>query len=382
MRVGLFTNNYLPFRGGVTTAVETLRQGLEALGHRAWVFAPASSAPHDDPAFVFRYPSVPAPTYPGFALPLPFSRRWSRAARELDLDIFHAQHPFLLGVTARRLARSQGRPLVFTYHTRYEKYAHYVPLPEPLVASLAVRLASRFAASADLVIAPSARIAESLADLGVRAPIAVIPTGVPLDLFRPGDRGEARRTLGLDEDAPLCLYVGRLDREKSVERVIDAFGSIALAVSGARLLLVGQGSHEAALKRLAAASPASEAIRFAGSVAREELPPYYQAADLFLFSSETETQGLVLAEAHACGLPAVAVRASGVDEVVRDGETGLLTKADVEELADAAIGLLLDAPRRSVMALAARALAASDFSAARQVEVMTGHYRRLLSGSA
>jgi glycosyltransferase involved in cell wall biosynthesis len=378
MRIGLFTNNYLPFRGGVTTAVETLRQGLEAQGHRAWVFAPAWSGPHDDPAYVFRYLSVPAPTYPGFAVPLPFSRRLSRAARELDLDIFHAQHPFLLGVTARRLARSQGRPLVFTYHTRYEKYAHYVPLPEPLVASLAVRLASRFAGSADLVIAPSARIAESLADLGVRAPIAVVPTGVPLDLFRPGDRGEARQRLGLDEDAPLCLYVGRLDREKSVERVIDAFGSIALVVSGARLLLVGQGSHETALRRLAGASPARSAIRFAGSVAREELPPYYQAADLFLFASETETQGLVLAEAHACGLPAVAVRASGVDEVVRDGETGLLTKAEVEELADAAIGLLLDAPRRSAMALAARALATSDFSAARQVEVMVGHYRRLL----
>jgi 1,2-diacylglycerol 3-alpha-glucosyltransferase len=378
MRIGLFTNNYLPFRGGVTTAVETLRHGLEAQGHQAWVFAPASSAPHDDPAFVYRYPSVPAPTYPGFALPLPFSRRWSRAALELDLDVFHAQHPFLLGVTARRLARSQGRPLVFTYHTRYEKYAHYVPFPEPLVASLAVRLASRFAASADLVIAPSARIAESLADLGVRAPIAVVPTGVPLDLFRPGDRGEARRRLGLAEDVPLCLYVGRLDREKSVERVIGAFGSIALAVSGARLLLVGQGSHEAVLRRIAAASPARCSIRFAGSVAREELPPYYQAADLFLFASETETQGLVLAEAHACGLPAVAVRASGVDEVVGDGETGLLTKADVEELADAAIGLLLDGPRRSAMALAARALAASDFSAARQVEVMVGHYRRLL----
>jgi len=382
MRIGLFTNNYLPFRGGVTTAVETLRRGLEAQGHRVWVFAPASSARHDDSAFVFRYPSVPAPTYPGFAVPLPFSRRWSRAARELDLDIFHAQHPFLLGVTARRLARAQGRPLVFTYHTRYEKYAHYVPFPEPLVASLAVRLASRFAGSADLVIAPSARIAESLADLGVRAPIAVVPTGVPLDLFRPGDRGEARRRLGLAEHAPLCLYVGRLDREKSVERVIDSFGSIALAVSGARLLLVGQGSHESTLRRLAGASPARSAIRFAGSVAREELPPYYQAADLFLFASETETQGLVLAEAHACGLPAVAVRASGVDEVVRDGETGLLTKADVEEVADAAIGLLLDAPRRRAMALAARALAASDFSAARQVDVMAGHYRRLLGVSA
>jgi len=382
MRVGLFTNNYLPFRGGVTTAVETLRRGLEALGHSVWVFAPAWREPHADPAFVFRYASAPAPTYPGFAIPLPFSRRLSRAARDLELDVVHAQHPFLLGVTARRLARAEGRPLVFTYHTRYEKYAHYVPLPERLVAAAAVRLASRFADSADLVVAPSARIAESLAAGGVTSPIATVPTGVPLDLFCPGDRGEARRTLGLPEGVPLCLYVGRLDREKSVERVIDAFGSIAGAVSGARLLLVGQGSYETALKRLAAASPARAAIDFMGSVVREELPPYYRAADLFLFSSETETQGLVLAEAHACALPAVAVRASGVDEVVRDGETGLLTKSDAQDLADAAIGLLLDADRRLGMGRAARELAGRDFSAMRQVEVMAGLYRRLLSAGS
>jgi len=382
MRVGLFTNNYLPFRGGVTTAVETLRQGLVAQGHQAWVFAPAWNGPHVDPDFVFRYPSVPAPTYPGFAVPLPFSKRWSRVALELDLDIYHAQHPFLLGVTARRLARAQGRPLVFTYHTRYEKYAHYVPLPEPLVSRIAVRLACRFAGAADLVVAPSARIAESLEGQGVKAQIAVVPTGVPLDLFRPGDRGAARRRLGLIGDAPLCLYVGRLDREKSVERVIEAFGSIAPAVSGAELLLVGQGSHEMALRRLAASSPARSRIRFAGSVPREELPPYYQAADLFLFSSETETQGLVLAEAHGCGLPAVAVRASGVDEVVRDGETGLLTKADAGDLADAAIGLLLDPSRRSGMALASRALAESDFSSERQVEVMVARYQKLAGGQA
>ena len=382
MRVGLFTNNYLPFRGGVTTAVETLRRGLQALGHSVWVFAPAWRGRHADPAYVFRYPSAPAPTYPGFAIPLPFSRRLSRAARELELDVFHAQHPFLLGVTARRLARAEGRPLVFTYHTRYEKYAHYVPLPERLVAAAAVRLASRFADSADLVVAPSARIADGLAAGGVKAPIATVPTGVPLDLFCPGGRLEARRALGLPAEVPLCLYVGRLDREKSVERVIDAFGLIAGAVSGARLLLVGQGSHEAALERVAAASPARSAIDFLGSVVREDLPPYYRAADLFLFSSETETQGLVLAEAHACALPAVAVGASGVDEVVRDGETGLLTKSDAQELADAAIGLLLDGTRRLGMGRAARQLAERDFSAMRQVEVMTGLYRGLLSSAS
>ncbi len=366
MRVALFTNNYLPFRGGVTTAVETLRTGLEASGHQAWVFAPAPGAAGDSPS-VFRYPSIPAPTYPGFAVPLPYSPRLARVARGLRPDIVHAQHPFLLGVTARRIARRLRVPLVFTYHTRYEKYAHYVPAPERLVAALAVRLACRFADHADLVIAPSGCIAETLRARGVRARVAVVPTGVPLDRFRPDDAGAARRALGLSPEALVCLYVGRLDREKSVERVIEAFGLIAGALPEARLLLVGQGRHAETLGLRAAASPARDRIRLVGGVAREALPPYYRAADLFLFASETETQGLVLAEAHACGLAAVAVRASGVEEVVVDGETGLLTKPDARDLADAAIGLLLDPARRAVMGAAGRAVAERAFSATGQV---------------
>jgi 1,2-diacylglycerol 3-alpha-glucosyltransferase len=377
MRVALFTNNYLPFRGGVTTSVETLRQGLHALDHEGWIFAPAAQSSVADPPWVFRYPSIPAPTYPGFALALPFSPRLSRTARALNPDIVHAQHPFLLGPAARRFARRQRRPLVFTYHTRYEKYAHYVPLPQRFVAMLAVRLSCRFADSADLVVAPSTRIAAMLRARGVTAPVAVVPTGVPLDLFCPGDRRPARRALGLTDDARLCLYVGRLDREKSVDRIMDAFGLIADALPDARLLLVGQGTHEAAARARAAASPARARIHFQGGVPREALPAFYRAADLFLFTSETETQGLVLAEAHACGLPAVAVRASGVDEVVRDGETGLLTKTATGELADAAIGLLLDPERRRAMARAARAYVERDFSAAQQVATMVGHYRRL-----
>jgi 1,2-diacylglycerol 3-alpha-glucosyltransferase len=378
MRVALFTNNYLPFRGGVTTAVETLRQGLERLRHPVRVFAPAARPPAADPPWVSRYPSVPAPTYPGFTLALPFSPRMHAAARAFAPDIVHAQHPFLLGPAARRFARRSGRALVFTYHTRYEKYAHYVPLPERLVAALAVKLSCRFAASTDLVIAPSERIAGTLRARGVTAPVAVVPTGVPLALFAPGDRTEARRALGFPADALLCLYVGRLDREKSVDLIIDAFGSVADALSSATLWLIGQGTHAAALRRRADAGPARDRIRFHGGMDREALPRFYCAADLFLFASETETQGLVLAEAHASGLPAVAVRASGVDEVVRDGETGVLTKAEPRQFAEAAIGLLLDRERRLAMGQLARAVAERDFSAARQVETMVGHYRRLL----
>ncbi|HEY7436389.1 MAG TPA: glycosyltransferase [Methylomirabilota bacterium] len=379
MRVGLFTNNYLPFRGGVATAVETLRQGLEALGHRTWIFAPAARPPHADPPHVFRYPSIPAPTYPGFSLPLPVSWRIGRLARALDLDVVHVHHPFLLGLTGRRLARRQRRPLVFTYHTRYEKYAHYVPLPPRLVRSLAVRLACRFADSADLVVAPSEHVAETLRGRGVRAPMAVIPTGVDLTLFAPASRERARRRLGLPADGLMCLYTGRLDREKSLERVLDAFESVAAAVSTATLHLVGKGSHSQALEQRAAASRAGRRIVFHGGLVREALPDYYRAADLFLFASETETQGLVLAEAHACGLPAVAVRASGVDEVVTDGLTGILTKAETGEMADAAIGLLLDAGRRASMGQAARRLVEARFAAPRQTAAMVAHYEALLA---
>jgi glycosyltransferase involved in cell wall biosynthesis len=377
MRVGLFTNNYLPFRGGVTSAVETLREGLEALGHRAWVFAPAAAHPHPDPPFVFRYPSVPAPTYPGFSLPLPVSRRLGRLARALELDVVHVHHPFLLGVTGRRLARREGCPLVFTYHTRYEKYAHYVPLPSRLVQRLAVRLAGRFADSADLVVAPSVQVAETLRARRVAAPVAVIPTGVDLERFSPGDRERARRRVGLPAEGLICLYTGRLDREKSLERVLDAFESVAAAVSSATLHLVGKGSHGVALQRRAASARARHRIVFHGGLAREALPDYYRAADLFLFASETETQGLVLAEAHACALPAVAVRAPGVDEVVIDGETGLLTKAEAGEMADGAIGLLLDADRRARMGAAARRLAEERFAAPRQTLAMAACYEAL-----
>src|SRR5260370_1034101 len=140
--------------GNADITVDSRPSDAIALALRAWVFAPAAQHPHLDPPSVFRYPSIPAPTYPGFSLPVPVSRRLRRLARSLDLDIVHVHHPFLLGVTGRRLARGQRRPLVFPYHTRYEKYAHYVPLPPRLVRSLAVRLASPFPPPPTLIVAP------------------------------------------------------------------------------------------------------------------------------------------------------------------------------------------------------------------------------------
>jgi 1,2-diacylglycerol 3-alpha-glucosyltransferase len=375
VRVALFTNNYVPFCGGVTISVETLRRGLEASRHEAWVFAPRFPGTPPDGDRVIRYPSVPAATYPEFALAIPYSPRIAARARRLEVDIVHAHHPFLLGPVARRLARRLGVPLVFTYHTRYEKYAHYVPLSRALVERAAVRLSTRFANRCDAVLAPSALIRDELQARGVRAPIIVVPTGVDLQRFQPGDRQEARRALGLPGTGLLLLYVGRLDREKSVERILLAFDRVAGTVPQAHLALVGQGTEAARLRAMAESTLAASRIMFLGARPHDGLAPYYRAADAFVFASETETQGLVLAEAAACGTPAVAVSAPGCDEVVRDGETGLLTKSDTTALADAVISLLLDDSRRAGMGRAARALAERQFDVRVQIERTLAVYR-------
>jgi glycosyltransferase involved in cell wall biosynthesis len=374
VRIALFTNNYLPFCGGVTISVETLRQGLEASGHEAWVFGPRLAGGVDVAARVVRYPSLPVTTYPEFALAVPYSRSIDRLVAALEFDVIHAHHPFLLGPAARRLARRHRRPLVFTYHTRYEKYAHYVPLPLGLVQAAALRLSAAFAARADAVLAPSAVIRDELHARGVRTPIAVVPTGIDLDRFRPGDRAAARRRLGLGDGEPVVLYVGRLDREKSVDRVLLAFERVASILPAAQLVLVGQGTETERLRSMAEALPVAARIRFLGLRPHDSLAECYQAADVFLFASETETQGLVLAEAAACGLPAVAVDAPGCDEVVRDGDTGILTKGDPAALAEAVIGLLLDPERRRAMARRAREVAERLFDVRLQIDRTTAVY--------
>jgi 1,2-diacylglycerol 3-alpha-glucosyltransferase len=368
VKVALFTNNYLPFRGGVTTSVETLRHGLEARGHEAWVFAPRFPGAVDTRARIVRYPSLPAATYPEFALAVPWSRAVVQRVRAERFDVFHAHHPFLLGPVARRLARRARRPLVFTYHTRYDKYAHYVPLPRRFVEAAAVGLSTRFAARADAVIAPSALIRDELAARGVRAPIAVIPTGVDLAHFTPGDAATARARLGLAPGARVLLYVGRLDREKSVGRILGAFERVAGTVPDARLVLVGHGTEADALRHHARTLTVGDRVVFLGVRPHEALVECYRAADLFVFASETETQGLVLAEAAACGVPAVTVSGPGCDEVVRDGETGVLTKPDGAALAEAVIGLLLDGERRNRMAARARAVAEREFDVRLQID--------------
>jgi glycosyltransferase involved in cell wall biosynthesis len=359
--------------GGVPTAVETIRRSLDALGHHVVIVAPRMAGASEGGRTVVRVPAVPAPTYPDFALPLPLGAALTRRLLALDLDVFHAHHPFLLGASARRLARVSRRPFVFTNHTLYDRYAHYVPLPRGMVARGAVRWSARFADTADLVLTPSDFVARRLRAQGVRRPIEVIPTGIDLQQFQPGSRAAARRMLGLAPDAPTLLYVGRLDREKNLGFLVDAVTRVRRA--GLRLTLVGRGTQADALRRLAAARDLEDRIDFRGGVPPESLPAYYRAADAFVFASTTETQGLAVLEAMACGLPVVAVRASGIEEIVTDGVSGLLVPEDAEAFAAAVDQILADADLGAKLATGGRD-AASAFGAAAVAARLEAAYRR------
>jgi glycosyltransferase involved in cell wall biosynthesis len=213
----------------------------------------------------------------------------------------------------------------------------------------------------------------------VTSRIEVVPTGVDLKRFALGDRLTARHQLGLPTEAPILLYVGRLDREKNLDFLLRAFEAIAYRLPAARLVLGGTGTEERRLKRLASQLRLDPKILFAGSVPQEKTAEYYRAADFFLFASETETQGLVIAEAHASGLPVVAVRACGVDEVVRDGVTGLLVPASTGLFASAVHSLLTDEARRHQMGRSAREIAEKEFSTEQSVTRHIELYRELLS---
>ena len=373
LRIGLFTNNYFPMLGGVPTAVETIRRSLEALGHHVVIVAPRMSGAADESRGVVRVPAVPAPTYPDFALPLPLRPALTRRLRALDLDVFHAHHPFLLGASARRLAREARRPFVFTNHTLYDRYAHYVPLPHGAVARSAVRWSARFADTADLVLTPSDFVARRLRAQGVRRPIEVVPTGIDLEHFRPGARAAARRMLSLGPDERVLLYVGRLDREKNLEFLVDAVAR--LRTTGLRLLLVGRGTQAPALRRIAAKRGLGDHLEFRGGVAPERLPDYYRAANAFVFASTTETQGLAVLEAMACGLPVVAIRASGIEEVVTDGVSGLLVPEDGDAFAAAVDQIMADEDLGAKLATGGRE-AASAFGATVVAERLLRAYRR------
>jgi len=351
MRVGIFTESYPPLINGVSTSVQTLIAHLEQAGHEAFVFTSRFPRYRDERPGVFRYPSVNAVVEPDYVLPIIFSPRIARAIPALKLDIVHSHSPFFLGLLARRVARSLGLPHVATNHTLYTEYAHYLPLPTVGVTRwVLVRWMRRFYNTCDRILAPSRLTQRVLEGYGVQTPVSVVPTAIPAPPYLLQRPPETKQEFGLPPDAHLLLYVGRLAPEKNLDLLLRAFALVTEKTNDTYLILAGSGKSRGTLEARARALGVHRRTRFAGFLGRTKLDPLYQASDLFLFPSKTETQGLAVGEALAAGLPCVVVNVGGAPESVRDGVDGFLVADDARAMAAQALALLSDPDARRRLA--------------------------------
>ncbi len=330
LRVGLFTECYHPIRNGVVAAVDSLAATLRAHGHEVVYVTPkmpGEGASRD----VFTVPSMPLPARTAYRLTVPVPSRKRREAMR-RLSIVHAHSPFVTGWMAIGCARRYGVPLIFTYHTLLEEYVHYVPIEAHAARRAAGELTRAYANTADAVIVPTQTMAEHLRELGVTRNIDVIPSGIDVAHFGAAPRSDALRAqLGARPGETLVLSVGRLAREKDMHVVLAAFAR--LAGDGLRLAIVGDGPEREQLEVEARKLGIAERTVFAGELPRDELPAVYAASDVFAFASRSETQGLVLVEAMAAGLPVAAVESAPTREVL--GAAGTICEAGPEALAAA-----------------------------------------------
>lgn len=342
MNILLVTNTYTPHVGGVARSVESFAQEYRRRGHRVLVVAPEFEGMPESENGVLRVPAIVRFNGSDFSVPVPVPRGMAAAVEDFGTDVVHSHHPFLLGDTALRLAASRDLPVVFTHHTLYERYTHYVPGDSPTMKRFAVELAVGYCNLCDAVIAPSESIARLLRERGVAVPLRVIPTGVDRTRFAGGDGAAFRGRLGIPRQALVVGHVGRLAPEKNLSFLARAVGRFLVDRPEAHLLVVGGGPSGEELRRIFERFGAAERLHMAGVLAGDELVSAYRAMDLFAFASHTETQGMVLAEAMAAGVPVVAVDASGVREVVDDRSNGRLLATDDEEAFAEALGWVAD----------------------------------------
>ena len=335
MKICMMTNTYLPHVGGVARSVHSFSEAFRARRHQVLIVAPTFSdeekLPERVKRHVVRLPAIQHFNGSDFSMRLPLTWLMNPILNAFKPDIVHSHHPYLIGDSALRYAAGKNAPVIFTHHTLHEEYTHYVPFDSPAMKQFVIELCTQYANLCDAVIAPSESIAQLICKRGVTTPVAVIPTGIEVNAFASGHGAKFRRAYDLPEHAFIVGHVGRLAAEKNLEFLSRAVCRFLQSTSDARFLVVGDGPLAPALREIFQEANLSDRLSMTGKLTGRDLHDAYAAMDVFAFSSQTETQGMVIIEAMAAGLPVVALAATGVNEVVRDGENGFLLPSDSDE---------------------------------------------------
>jgi glycosyltransferase involved in cell wall biosynthesis len=379
MNVAMFTNTFTPHVGGVSRSVQGLADALRRLGHRVLVVAPRFDDVPAGETDVLRMPAVQHFNGSDFSLPVPAPMKVAGVVRDFKPDIIHSHHPFLLGETALRIASACDVPIVFTHHTRYEQYTHYLPGDSEPLKHFVVNLVHGYCNLCNAVVAPSGSIADLLRSQEVKTPIAVIPTGIEPLYFSGPQQGSSRRLLELPEDAFVIGHVGRLAPEKNLTFLVDAVGQYLLLNPNARFLLIGEGPAKEEMLASFARQGLMPRIHLLGVVDHRMLADAYRCMDVFAFASRSETQGMVLAEAMAAGTPVVALDAPGVREIVVDAVNGrLLAEKEISSFVGALEWLAQLSTERRLQLRHHAYRTAEEFSQGNSIRKMLDLYAQLI----
>lgn len=382
MNIAIFTNNYLPNPFGVSMSIESFRKELESQGHAVYVFAPEFKGYIDENENVFRYPALDL-TFRKIRFPIaiPFSFKMNKILKNLEIDIIHSQHPNLLGWEARRWARKKKVPLIFTWHTLYDQYAHFTPIiPDRMAAWWAIRNARKYANKADTVITPTNSVGEIIRKWGVKNKnIVAIPTGVEEKQLRGANGKKIRQKYGISENEVLLVVVTRFTSEKNVEFLFRSVVGVLKKNKHVKFLACGDGDLLDRLKEFVGESDVAGQVIFTGFVPNDLKKDCYAAGDIFVFASKSETQGMVTSEAMYFGLPVVAVLATGTRDLVANQISGLLVKEDEKKFTDAVEKLVADADLRKQLGENAQTFALKNYTSSACAQKMLKMYEEAIS---
>lgn len=335
MRILMISDVYFPRINGVSTSIQTFIKELRQLGHEVTLIAPAyDSQQHtvfENDTGIIRIPARRVVFDPEDRF---MSRKAIRQllshCHQQQYDVIHIQTPFVAHYLGVWLARELGLPCVETYHTYFEEYLyHYLPLaPKRLMRYLAKRYSTKQCNQLDRVIVPSSAMREVLYKYGIKTNIQILPTGIPAQDHQPGDGERFRREFGIAADRSVMLTVGRVAFEKNIDFLVDVVKKVRQDIPNVLFIIAGEGPMLSHLKQRVQREGLQQQILFVGYLDRTtQLQDCYRAANVFVFASRTETQGLVLLEAMAQELPVVSTAVMGTRDVLVD-QKGCLVAPD------------------------------------------------------
>lgn len=377
MRIGIVTATYLPSRNGVATSTALFARGLRERGHEVRIFAPRHPQQRENEPGIYRLnasfagaQALGAPAdYPMMLAPGPVL---SSRLPLRGIEVWHTMHPFLAGSLALRWSRRTGAPVVYTAHTQYDQYLHYAPIPPEMGRAMMRPHIARFARKMDAVLAPGRAMVDMLREYGFEGQVELFPNPVDLTSFEDVQGAAFRAEYGVEADAPLVVYLGRLAPEKNLDTMLRAFALARESRPELRMLVVGDGPS-----RTSAEAGAPSGVTFTGAIPYARVPEALATADAFLTASTSEVLPMSMIEALAAGAPLVAARSPAALDLVAEGQNGTVREATAEALAAGLLTVL--APELLPRLQAQARESAQQYDLRARAEALEGIYRRVLA---